>query len=61
MQIRHATSAARGVSSDASTPEGRRRIFEHLFNDTELVLAVGEALRRDDPAAVNDVLARANG
>jgi len=61
MQTNQSINAARGVSSDASTPEGRRQIFEHLFNDTELVMAVGEALRRDDPVAVNDVLARANG
>lgn len=47
--------------SDASTPEGRRAIFERLFNDAELVLEVGHALRRDEPEAVNRALARANG
>src|SRR5262245_16438790 len=65
MQTSHRVNAvaARGGSarSDASTPEGRRAIFESLFNDTELVMAVGEALRRDDPEAVNAALARANG
>ena len=62
MQAGHSMSAARSRSdgADASTPEGRRAIFERLFNDTELVMAVGEALRRDDPEAVNRALARAN-
>jgi hypothetical protein len=48
------------TSAGRNDPSMRHRIFVKLFDDTRLVVELGDALRVPDPVAVNAVLAKAN-